>query len=215
MQTGNAAVSFEYSTANRLTSILHNGFRYGMQYDTFGNLTSIRIGNRTLVNYAYGSGNGYLSTTSYGNGDAYGYTYDAYGRVTAISVNGAEKYTVTYDAKGNTATATDAYTGHSQEYTYDQSGNVIRVQQPGYSDIRMYTQSDLQSQTVYAFGGQQKAFTLTQNADGLNSTATLISGLTAQKTYDTLELKNDIRRRSTVKKLAEQEQSELVIDLRK
>ena len=79
----------------------------------------------------------------------------------------------------------------------------------------MYTQSDLQSQTVYAFGGQQRAFTLTQNADGLNSTATLISGLTAQKTYDTLELKNDIRRRSTVKKLAEQEQSELVIDLRK
>ena len=39
---------------------------------------------------------------------------------------------------------------------------------------------------MYAFGGQQKAFTLTQNADGLNSTATLISGLTAQKTYDTL-----------------------------
>lgn len=186
MQTGNAAVSFEYSAANRLTSILHNGFRYGMQYDTFGNLTSIKIGNRSLVNYAYGSGNGYLSATSYGNGDAYGYTYDAYGRVTAISVNGAEKYTVTYDAKGNTATATDAYTGRSQEYTYDQSGNVIRVQQPGYSDIRMYTQSDLQSQTVYAFGGQQKAFTLTQNADGLNSTATLISGLTAQKTYDTL-----------------------------
>ena len=186
MQTENAAVSFEYSAANRLTSILHNGFRYGMQYDTFGNLSGIRIGNRLLVSYAYGSGNGYLSAMSYGNGDAYGYTYDAYGRVTAISVNGTEKYTVTYDAKGNTAAATDAYTGRSQEYTYDQSGNVIRIQQPGYSDIRMYTQSDLQSQTVYTFGGQSKAFTLKQDTDGLHSTATLISGLTAQKTYDTL-----------------------------
>ena len=50
----------------------------------------------------------------------------------------------------------------------------------------MYTQSDLQSQTVYTFGGQSKAFTLKQDADGLHSTATLISGLTAQKTYDTL-----------------------------
>ena len=179
-----SSVGFEYDNANRLSSILHNQFNYNFTYDEFGNVTSVKVGNQALVTNAYENGNGYLSSMTYGNGTKYSYTYDDYGRVTSIAVNDVPRYILVYDANGNLAYTYTVSGNTKQEYTYDNSGNVVRIQQPGYSDIRMNALSDLQSQTVYSFGGQEKILTLTQSEDGLNSTSTLISGLTAQKKYD-------------------------------
>ena len=61
---------------------------------------------------------------------------------------------------------------------------MIRVQQPGYSDIRFFTTSDLESKTVYTFANDTKELIVTQDNDRLNSTDTLVSGDAARRTYD-------------------------------
>ena len=184
ISSGDSSVGFEYDNANRLSSILHNQFNYNFTYDEFGNVVSVKVGNQALVTNTYEDGNGYLSSMTYGNGTKYSYTYDDYGRVTSIALNDVPRYILVYDANGNLAYTYTVSGNTKQEYTYDNSGNVVRIQQPGYSDIRMNALSNLSSQTVYSFGGQEKIFTVTQSEDSLNSTSTLISGLTAQKKYD-------------------------------
>ena len=54
---------------------------YSFAYDSFGNVTSMKVGTRTLASYQYGPNNGLLLSQTYGNGDIVAFTYDTLGRV--------------------------------------------------------------------------------------------------------------------------------------
>ena len=94
-------------TKDKLTSIDHNGFRYGFEYDAFGNTTAASIAGSQVVQYIYESGNGNLSRTVYANGNEIRYTYDSQDRMTESyfreSSGGTEQKlnTYTYDKEGN------------------------------------------------------------------------------------------------------------------
>ena len=98
--SGNATVSYVYDSYKRLSQINHNGFAYGFTYDKFGNTSTIKVGNQTLVTNNYATGNGDLLSAVYGNGTTYSYSYDNYHHVTALSINGNSAFAYKYNANG-------------------------------------------------------------------------------------------------------------------
>ena len=90
--SGNATVSYVYDSYKRLSQINHNGFAYGFTYDKFGNTSTIKVGNQTLVTNNYATGNGDLLSAVYGNGTTYSYGYDNYHRVTSLDINGTSAF---------------------------------------------------------------------------------------------------------------------------
>lgn len=74
---------------------------YTFNRDNFGNVTSVKVGNYTLVTYTYGSKNGHLTRTTYGNGTYIDNVYDKLDRVVEIKVNGETKYKYTYAGNGD------------------------------------------------------------------------------------------------------------------
>ena len=59
-------------TGDDLTSIDHNGFRYGFSYDGFGSTTAAAsIAGKQVVGYTYEPGNGNLVKTTNANGHEY------------------------------------------------------------------------------------------------------------------------------------------------
>lgn len=66
------------------TSISHNGFNYGLNYDAFGNITGINVRGNTITSYSYDYTRGVLAQTSYGNGFDENYVYDSLDRISEI-----------------------------------------------------------------------------------------------------------------------------------
>ena len=87
------------------------------EYDTFGNVSAVRIGDVTLVSLDYGSRR--LNSQTYANGFVVSYTYDDKDRITQIKQNDQTFASIVYayDAE-NTVTVT-----HASGLTY-QSKNV-------------------------------------------------------------------------------------------
>jgi len=82
-------VSYAYNpTTDRLQSITRNNTTYTLNYDTFGRVTSTKVGKQTLASYTYGAANGDLLSTTYGNGAQVNYTYDALQRLITRTVGG-------------------------------------------------------------------------------------------------------------------------------
>lgn len=112
-------VTSSYSYSNdRLSSITHNGFSYGFNYDTFGRLTSTSAAGQTLINHTYRS-DGNLSSSAYGNGDTVSYTYDDLDRVTSNSYNGVKTYEYFYNKEGLLAKEKDNENSVTTDYEYD------------------------------------------------------------------------------------------------
>ncbi len=103
---------------------------YSFTYDQYGNVTTVKVGSRTLASYAYLAKNGPLSSITYGNSYVISYTYDALGRVVAESHDNVLKYKYIYGCEGalNRMEELDAsgtvvkVTG----YEYDSLGRLIR-----------------------------------------------------------------------------------------
>lgn len=70
---------------------------YKFNYDGFGNVTSVSVGNYTLVSYTYAAKNGHLTKTTYGNGTYIENTYDELDRIVEVKINGVVKYKYSYN----------------------------------------------------------------------------------------------------------------------
>ena len=82
------------------------------EYDTYGNLSALKIGEVSLVTLEYDYK--HLNKTTYANGDYVAYTYDVKDRITAVSENGTETVFVVYsDNAEDLVTVT-----HSNGLTY-------------------------------------------------------------------------------------------------
>lgn len=187
ISSGDSSVSYSYDAYNRLTQIQHNGFTYHFAYDKFGNTSTVKVGDQTLMTNTYGEGNGLLLSETYGNGTVYAYTYDEYGRVIKVSINGTDRYATVYNAKGQIAEIKDLVNNEKTVYTYDISGRLLKISQSGGKSIS--TGYDILNRVTainYQFAGQTKTVSFGYGQDGQKGESTLLSGATQTATYDTL-----------------------------
>ena len=127
--SGASTVGYTYNSNGYLTAITGPTTVYNFSYDTFGNPTSVNVGDKTLVTNSYAEENGNLAQSQYGNDFSVGYTYDQLDRVIGKSYNGSTKYTWRYNAVGQVGYHKDYVSGKVYNYTYDTIGRLI------YADV--------------------------------------------------------------------------------
>ena len=95
--------SYESDTENDTNSSqgIHQDYNY--TYDSFGNKTSVSVGNRELARYEYAPNNGNLIKTTYANGNTVELVYDVFDRVVEEKYNGTVKYRYVYNGEGDLA----------------------------------------------------------------------------------------------------------------
>ena len=123
---GNVIYQNEYIYyKDKLQSIIHNDTTYNFVYDSFGNTSTISVGNQNLITNNYAARNGNLISSVYGNNQTISYQYDRFQRLTQqINTNGTVGYT--YDARGNVAQIVNSLTGETINYTYDLGERLIK-----------------------------------------------------------------------------------------
>ena len=130
LDTNEPAVEYLYAQ-NRYSNIKTASTTYTLTYDTFGNLKTIKAGNKTLATYSYAANNGKLTSLTYGNGDYETYTYDHLDRLTKVVYNGVANsgYELQYDANGRLFQTIDHQAGITHTYEYDSLDRLIRAWQ--------------------------------------------------------------------------------------
>lgn len=156
----NMVSSYTYDGDN-LTQINHNGSVYSFEYDLYGNVSNVKIGDQSLATYSYTEPDrlGYLL---YGNGDRINYTYNANGNIMSVSTqkDGEEtdvliEYTYTYDADGTLLSYTDNVNGTVTNYTDNGYSIVIPATDDSSEDTVIYSTAyneDTSEDTVTLFG---------------------------------------------------------------
>lgn len=140
-------VSLGYTYGSgRLTAMTRTvgsaGQTYNMGYNGFGQLTSVKVGTRSLASYTYNSNNGALNKLTYGNGNTVGYAYDNLERVTNVYYNGSSSaaLTYTYKGEGTLGQLTDSVNNRTYAYTYDSLGRLISLTEKyGSNNAQTYT----------------------------------------------------------------------------
>lgn len=91
---------------DRLVAIAHNGFTYNFTYNMWGQLTSVSVGDTTIIVYRYGTGanRDQVVQSIYINGSSSKaittYEYQN-GKIIRVRVNNIVKYEYGYDSLGN------------------------------------------------------------------------------------------------------------------
>lgn len=131
---GLADVSYTYTDRGQLGALSRIGYyngesasqSYAFAYDSFGNVLSTSVGDRTLASYTYAQKNGLLSRMTYGNGDYINYAYDRLGRTTekeVVSGSSTRKINYVYNGNGQLHSVKDGSTAYG--YTYDTLGRLV------------------------------------------------------------------------------------------
>ena len=233
---GTASIDYVYDRA-QLTDLIRKAFpqaadasgnnvnpfwqHYLLGYDTFGNMTSVRVcassaeraGYTTpidLATYEYEGNvyNGRLAKMAYGNGDSVSYTYDAFDRQRTAAYNGGTTYHYDYSSD-NALTrqyATDS-SGITEQYSYqyDSLGRLIHSRQSTgtgaliQSTQHMYDAANRMTSQTWQFGTglYRQQYTYTgQNSDGkqVDGTISAITTTIPGRSAITSEYKyNDLR----------------------
>lgn len=180
-------------TKDKLTSIDHNGFRYGFEYDAFGNTTAASIAGSQVVQYIYESGNGNLSRTVYANGNEIRYTYDSQDRMTESyfreSSGGTEQKlnTYTYDKEGNLCRVVNHMAGKTYDLDYDFLDRLMRVRdEKGSFYEYTYDATNHMTKLIHKAGVSHTTTLYTYDKDGREQTTKVRGGYTKTSTYDKL-----------------------------
>ena len=204
---GTASIDYVYDRA-QLTDLIRKAFpqaadasgnnvnpfwqHYLLGYDTFGNMTSVRVcassaeraGYTTpidLATYEYEGNvyNGRLATMTYGNGDSVSYTYDAFDRQRTAAYNDGTTYHYDYSSDNaltrQYATGSDGKITEQYSYQYDSLGRLIHSRQSTgtgaliQSTQHMYDAANRMTSQTWQFGTglYRQQYTYTgQNSDG-------------------------------------------------
>ena len=199
-----ADISYTYSNGN-LASIARTDDSdstqtYSFTYDSFGNMLTLKVGNRTLATYTYNGQNGLLSRQTYGNGTTVDYTYDILGRTKTATFEYGRKLTYFYNGEGRLHRV-EEFGGRdpiTYLYTYDSIGRLISSEQwNGQTSVlrthQTYNQYNQVTEQSWQLGDSAYSQSYTYNSgDGSLNTITTVNGTTLTMGYDGL------RRLSTV-----------------
>lgn len=120
--------SYSYEN-DRIKSITHNGFSYNYEYDVWGNPTSVKVGEQTLVSYIYDSYNqtrDRVNRITYGNGDYADYSYNDNGNIQAIK---------SYSSEGSLVA--------DYEYIYDENAQIEKIKNLTENTVVVYTDTGM------------------------------------------------------------------------
>lgn len=126
-------VKNSYSYENDLLKqISHNGFNYNFNYDSFGYLKSVLVGNQNLISNSYDYKKGLMTESAYGNGQKISFGYDSLDRViekkyTDKNGNTSTRASYSYDAAGNLGYRKDLVNGISYRYDYDSANRLSKL----------------------------------------------------------------------------------------
>lgn len=203
-----AKVEYTYSNGNlsKLNRILYpsqSTQSYNFTYDSWGNNTSISVGEQSLATYTYGQNNGYLQSMRFGNGATVAYTYDNLGRIkTEVHTDPDETVTrtltYTYTGDGQLYSIHDSKTGKTTRYTYDTLGRLIRSQDEDvrtsatYNSFNQLIRWDYKSKLAQAYETYSYD-TNTSNgiSDGTLTSMRTVAGDILNYTYDSLQRRTD------------------------
>ena len=111
---------------DRLKTISHNTANYTFNYNNFGNVSQVKVGNQNLITNNYDANNGNLNNIVYGNNQTVNYQYDRFNRVIKETrSNGNIQYL--YNARGNLGVVKNSITGLTSVFDYDLAERPIRV----------------------------------------------------------------------------------------
>ncbi len=132
--TEDSKVEYTYTPLGLVKTIKHNttgettDVVYTFNYDEFGNVKDISVGNHQLASYTYGAKNGTLNSTTYKisstKNETLNYEYDELERVTAIYEGTVKKYSWEYGNEGKIGRFVDHNSNGTIRYSYDLNGNV-------------------------------------------------------------------------------------------
>ena len=91
---------------------------YSFVYNSFGRMTELKVGSRTLAKYEYAIGNGNLTKQTYGNEASVVFTYDQQDRVTTRTTSDGKTRTYRYNEDSRLSSVTDS-DGRTIQYLYD------------------------------------------------------------------------------------------------
>lgn len=91
---------------------------YSFVFNSFGRMTELKVGNRTLARYKYAIGNGNLTEQSYGNEDYVRFDYDDRDRITTRTASDGKTRTYYYNGDNRLSSVTDS-DGRTIQYLYD------------------------------------------------------------------------------------------------
>ena len=165
------ANTYSYS-GNNIETITHNGFQYQFQYDEDGNMTDVKVGDRTLITNKFSDGQ--LLEEMYGNGHTNQFVYDENGNITAQKVNGTTAYEWEYDECGNVTEYRDILRNEVLSYTYDEEYMLTAISSNAGFSIN-YTEDESSFSVSYEYKGNTKTQTVSAN-EGITTTELISKG---------------------------------------
>lgn len=185
-QVGEKEYSNAYTYENdNIKTITHNGTQYSYNYDGFGNVKDIYIGNQLMKTTKYGAKNGNIEEIIYGNSQNVKYQYDRFNRVVKKEkITGNIEYV--YDSRSNLKTVTDNSIGVTTNYTYDLADRVTCIDYSNNFKINYeYDLNNNINQVKYSYDNSD--YTISYNFDGDNNLNSLSFDDTIQtNSYDRL-----------------------------
>ncbi len=185
--------SYNYED-DRIDSITHNGFSYNYQYDVWGNLTSVKVGEQPLVSYGYGENQNRNrpNRITYGNGDYTDYIYSNAGNITALKSYSADNtlsadYEYTYNEYNEIEVIKNNIENTEIRYIDEKIQAVLLNEEGSEDDIVIFSsefnENDETVETL--FGRSYTQSTGNSLTDSETGESTLLSRVVSQyNTYD-------------------------------
>jgi len=177
--------------SDKLAQILHNGFSYNFEYDSYGMMTKTKVGSVDLANNEYNNNTHMLTKSTYGNGTVFEPVYDSNYQLIGKKYNGNLSYEYVYSDQGELTTVKNNLNLINTNFLYDLSGRLVKTTDTlGNKWVFGYdTHSNMNSIDKTQFGVQEKE-SITFDLDNKVTNFTLHQG-TVKKldqtiVYDTI-----------------------------
>ena len=155
------ANTYSYRDGN-IETITHNGFQYTFGHDENGNMSEVKVGERTLITNQYDKDT--LLSETYGNGYMNEFVYDESGNLISQKENGVTVYEWEYDEEGNVITYKDLVADEAYFYTYDEEGNLTELRSDSGFCIG-YEEAENSYSVSYEYEETTKTQTITQTEE--------------------------------------------------
>ena len=166
---------------------------YSFAYDSFGNMTSLKVGNWELAEYTYAANNGLLTKQEYGNGDVVSFTYDDLGRIKTTTCSDGRVLTHSYTGDGQVYSVVESGGPAPATYlfTYDTLGRLVNSEKrSGSSTVlrtsQTYNANNQLTRQAWQMGGTTYTQNITYDTHGRVLATSPGDGTSLILTYDSL-----------------------------